>query len=70
MNELHRHRSFPNSGSHTLYGPMPHIAHRKNAGNIGFEQEGISVKRPPLGMLPVTYEVGPGEQKTAFVTRD
>src|SRR6266566_8509090 len=46
---------------------MPHIADRKKTGNIRLEQKGISVKDPPLGVLPLTYEVGARQDEPAFV---
>ena len=70
MDELHRHRSFAHSGSHALHRTMAHIAHGKNAGNIGLQQERIALERPALGALPVPYEVGTGQDETAFVALD
>ncbi len=52
MDELYCHRSFADSGSHAFDRAMPHIAHRKETGNIGLQQEGIPVETPPLGTLP------------------
>src|SRR5438876_5785928 len=63
MDELYRHRSLADSGSHALYGTMAHIAYGKNAGNIGFEQERISVGSPSLRALPVTYKVRAGQEE-------
>ena len=51
MDELHGHRSFTDSGSHTFYRTVADIANGKDAGNIGFEQERIPVERPSLGAL-------------------
>jgi hypothetical protein len=48
MDELHGHRSFADSGSYPLYRTMAHVANRKKAGNVGFEQEWISIERPAL----------------------
>ena len=70
MDELHRHRSFPDSGSHALYRTVAHIAHGKDAGNIGLEQERIPVERPSLRALPVTYKVRTSQQKATLVSLD
>ena len=51
MDELHRHRSFANAGSHALDGSVTHIAHRKDAWHICFQKERISLERPALGPL-------------------
>src|SRR5207244_9339986 len=67
MDELHRHRSLADSGSHALYGTMAHIAYGKDAGNIGFEQERISVEPPSLSALPVTDKVRASQEETSFV---
>src|SRR5436190_956591 len=70
MDELHRHRSFPNTGGDPLYGTMAHIAHGKDAGNIRLEQERISVEDPSLRALPVTDKVGTSQEETALVPLD
>src|SRR3984885_16322282 len=70
MDELNRHRSFTDSGSHPLYRAVAHITHGKNAGNIGLEQEGVTVERPAFWMLPVTYKIGAGQQESALVPLD
>src|SRR5881409_2622288 len=70
MDELHRHGSFPNTGSHPFYGTMAQIAHGKDAGNIGLEQERISVEGPSLRALPVTYKVRTRKEETALVPLD
>src|SRR5256885_9910061 len=70
MDELHRHRSFTNTGGHPFYGTMAHIAHGKDAWNIGFEQEGIPVERPSPRALPVTHKVRTSQQETALVPLD
>src|SRR3977135_4303743 len=70
MNELHRHRSFADTGSDALHRTMPHIAHRKYSGNICFEQEWIPVECPALGVLPVTDEIGSSQKEAAFVALD
>jgi hypothetical protein len=59
MDELHRNRSFTDSGSHTLYGTVADIAHSEQTGNVGLEQEGIPVESPSLGALAVSNQVGP-----------
>ena len=46
---------------------MPHIAHRKYSGYICFEQEWVSVERPPLGVLPVTDKIGASQEEAALV---
>src|SRR5713226_119842 len=70
MDELHRHRSFTDSGSHPFYRTVADIANGKDAGNIGLKQERISVERPSLRALAVTYKVRPGQQETALVPLD
>src|SRR5436190_19729108 len=70
MDELHRHRSFADSRSHSFYGTVAHVADRKDAGNISLEQKRISVERPPLRPLPVTYEIRTSQQETALVPFD
>src|SRR6476661_8072324 len=70
MDELHRHRSFPDAGSYSLYGAMAHVAHGKNAGNVRLKQEGIPVEGPSLRALPVTDKVRAGQEETALVTLD
>src|SRR5580698_799515 len=68
MDELNRNRSFADSRSHSLYGTMPNVAYGEETGNIGLEQEGIPVERPPLGALAVSNEVRPSQQKTAVIS--
>src|ERR1039458_4735085 len=70
MDELHRHGSFTDSGSYTFYGTVAYIADRKDAGDIGLEQERIPVQCPSLPMLTVTHKVRTGQQEAAFVPRD
>ncbi len=70
MDELHRHRSFTDSGSHALYRTVAHIADGKDAGNIGLEQKRIPVERPALRTLAVTYKIRAGQQETALVPLD
>src|ERR1700733_10688496 len=67
MDELNRHRSFTDTESHPLYRAVTHITHGKDAGNIGLEQERITVERPAFWMLPVTYKIGAGQQESALV---
>src|SRR5579862_6326960 len=70
MDELHRHRSFTNTRSDAFYGTMTHIAYGEDAGNVGFEQEWISVERPSFRALPITYKVRTSQQETALVPLD
>src|SRR5580700_8021991 len=70
MDELHCYRSFAHARRHALHRTMSHIAHRKNAGDIGFEQEWIAVERPTLGALSVTDKIGTGQKKTPLVALD
>src|SRR5271155_1613599 len=70
MDELHRHRSFPNAGSYSFYGAMAHIAHGKDAGNVSLKQERISVEGPSPRALPITDKVGTGQEETALVPLD
>ena len=70
MNELYRHRSFPDPGSHAFYRTVAYVAYGKDAGNIGFEQERIPVERPALGTLPVTDKIRTSQQETALVPLD
>src|SRR5271166_1040100 len=70
MNELHRDRSFTDSGSDSLDGTVAHITHRKNAGNISLEQEGIAIESPAFRPLPVTDQVRTGQQESALVPLD
>src|SRR6266404_2333321 len=70
MNELHRHRSFADTRSNALHGTMPHIADRKDSGNICFEQVWIPVERPPLGTFSVANKIGTSQQETALVSLD
>jgi len=58
MDELHRHRSFTDSGSYAFNGTVAHIAHGKDARNVGLEQERVSLQRPALGKLTVADQIG------------
>ena len=49
---------------------MAHVTNRENAGNVGFEQERISIQCPSLWALPVTYKVRAGQQEPAFIPFD
>src|SRR5438132_11184529 len=68
MDELYRHGSFANSGSHSFDRTVAYIADGKNAGNVGLEQEGISAECPSFGALAVPYKVGTGQNKSSFVS--
>ena len=70
MDELHSYRSFAHSRGYALDRTMPHIAHCKDPGNICFQQEGIPVERPTLGVLSVANKIGASQQETAFVALD
>src|ERR1700730_7528293 len=70
MDELHGDCPFTDSGSHSFHRTMPHIAYRKKTGNIRLEQKGIPIERPPLGVLPLSYEVGARQDAPAFVSLD
>src|SRR5271165_2468381 len=70
MDELHRHRSFTDSGSYALDRTVAHIAHGKDAGNIGLKQVRIAVERPSLRALPVTYKIGTSQQETSLIALD
>src|SRR5258708_5328839 len=67
MDELHSHRSFTDSGSHAFYRTVPHIAYLEKPGNICLQQKRISIEGPPLGTLPVSYQVGTSQDDPAFV---
>ncbi len=67
MNELHGHRSFTDSGSHPFYGAVTHIAHGEDAGDIGLQQERITIKCPSLRVLSVAQKVGTSQQETTLV---
>src|SRR5207237_10366399 len=68
MDELYRHGSFANTGSHSFDRTVAYIADGKNAGNVGLEQEGISAECPSFGALAVPYKVGTGKNKSSFVS--
>src|SRR6266704_7141902 len=70
MDELHSHRSFANTGSHSFYGAMAHIAHGEHAWDIGLQQERISVERPSLRSLPVTHKIRTSQQETTLIPLD
>src|SRR5207249_4152322 len=70
MDELHGHRSFADSRGHSFDRTVPHIADGKYTWNVGFEQERISFKRPSLGPLAVSYQVGTRQYKAAFVAQN
>src|SRR6266478_1144264 len=70
MDELHRHRSFADSRSHSFYGTVAHVANGKDAGNISLEQERISLERPSLRTLAVAYKIRTGQKETTFVPFD
>src|SRR5260370_3579273 len=46
---------------------MPHVADREKTGNVGLEQEGVSVECPPLRPSAISYQVGARQDKTALV---
>ena len=70
MNELHGYGSFSDAGSHAFDGTVAHIAHGKDAGNIGLQQKRISFERPAFRVLPVADKIGAGQKETAFVALD
>ncbi len=70
MDELHRNRSFADSGSYPLHRTVAHVADGKETGNIGLQQEGIAVERPSFGALPVSNEIGACQEETALVALD
>ncbi len=70
MDELNGDRAFADSGSDAFHRTMAHITHGEKAGDVRFEQEGISVERPAFGALPVAYEVGPSQNEPAVVALD
>src|ERR1700746_2906668 len=49
---------------------MSHIAYCKNSGDICLQQKGISVQRPPLRPLPITYEIGTSQNEPSLVPLD
>jgi hypothetical protein len=54
MNELHRDRPFSDAGSHAFHRTVAHVAHGKNAGNVGFEQGRDRLERPSFRALAIT----------------
>src|SRR5207237_9669204 len=68
MDELYRHWSLADSRSHSFDRTVAYIADGKNAGNVGLEQEGVSVECPSFGALAVPYKVGTGQNKSSFVS--
>src|SRR5258708_2798743 len=70
MNELHRYRSFADTRSDVLHGTMPHVADRKDSGNICLKQEWIPVERPALGTFPVANKVWASQEEPPFVSLD
>ena len=70
MDELHGHRSFADSGSDPFDGAMAHVADRKNTGDVRLQQEGITFKGPPLGMLPIADKIGTSQQEPALISLD
>src|SRR5258708_34651626 len=70
MDELHRYRSLADARSDALHGTMPHIAHRKDSGDICLEQEWIPVQRPPLGALSVTDKARGGQEEASLISFD
>src|SRR5579859_1317409 len=70
MNELHSYRSLANSGSDPFHGTMAHIAHSKKTGNVGLQQEGVSVQGPSLWALSLPDEIRTGQNEAAAVSLD
>src|SRR4030088_641566 len=70
MDELHRYRSLADTRSDALHRTMPHIADRKDSGNICLEQERVPVKRPPLGTFSVANKIGTSQKEAPLVSFD
>src|SRR5262249_54928591 len=67
MNELDRHRTFSHARSNALDRSMAHVAHGKDSGYVGFQQERVPFQVPSLGTLPIPQEIRSGEDESAFV---
>src|SRR5271166_1315009 len=70
MDKLHGYRSFTDSGSHSFYGTVAHIAYGEYAGNIRLKQERITIECPPFRALSVTNNVGTRQEEPTVVPLD
>src|ERR1700690_1352397 len=70
MDELYCHGSLANSGRHSLYRTVPHVAHGKNAGDIGLEQERVAIESPSLGALPILNQIRAGQNESTLIAFD
>ena len=58
MDELDHDRALAYTRSHTFDGTVPDVAHDEDAGNIRFEQAGITVECPRGGTFAVPEQIG------------
>src|SRR5262245_18173938 len=70
MDELHRYRSFTYSRGDSFDRAMPYVPYGEYTGNVGFEQERISFKWPPLRPLATSYQVRTRQYEASFVPID
>lgn len=70
MDKLNRDGALANSGSHTLDGPVPDIAHREDAGKIGFEQARVAIERPSFRPFPSGKQIVAGQNEPARIALD
>src|SRR5215469_12938747 len=67
MDELHSNGAFSHPRGHPLHRAMPHIPDGEDSRNIGFEQKGIALERPPFRPLATMYQVRAGQDETTVV---
>src|SRR5215469_8239428 len=67
MDELHSNGAFSHPRGHPLHRAMAHIPDGEDSRNIGFEQEGIALERPPFRPLATMYQVRAGPDETTVV---
>ena len=53
MDELDRYGTFTDSGGYALDGPVADVANRKDAGDVGFQQERVALDGPTFGVLAI-----------------
>src|SRR5215813_10358871 len=68
--ELNGDRSLADTGGDPFDRSVPDVAHGKNTGNTGFEQERITLESPAIRAFALPHQVRPREDKPAVVALD
>src|SRR3990172_8981768 len=68
MHKLPRHGALADGGGNPLDRMVAHVAGHKNAGHAGLQPVWRAIQRPAARHAAIAYQVGPGQNKSTFIS--